>query len=98
MRQTVELQESLLDHSGTTYMIYTLEQFAYMPFTCTRQIKIAQPLGLHYIARPLVCSSDLNCTTLVPAPFCTTIGLHYVSLAKSFGLHYDVKRPLWYTH
>ena len=29
-------------------MIYTLEQFAYIPFTCIRQIKIVQHWGLHY--------------------------------------------------
>ena len=29
------------------------KQFTYIPFTCALQIKIARPLGLHYIARPL---------------------------------------------
>ena len=32
------------------HMKYTLEQFTYLPFTCTPQIKIARPLSLHYIA------------------------------------------------
>ena len=50
--QAAGLQESILDHSPP-HMIYTLEHFTYTPFTCTRQIKIARPLSLHYTARPL---------------------------------------------
>ena len=39
-------------------MIYTLEQFTYVLFTCTRQIKIARPLSLHYVAWTLFSSPD----------------------------------------
>ena len=58
--------EPLLDYkksSKTTqppHMIYKLQQFTKntLYITCTPQIKNARPLGRHFIARPLVCSSD----------------------------------------
>ena len=43
---------------------YTHQSNTYILLTCTRQVKIARPLGLHYIEQPLVCSSDYYCTTL----------------------------------
>ena len=39
------------------------------------QIKITKPLGLHYIAQPLVCSSDTNCETIGFALYCMALGL-----------------------
>ena len=52
-------------------MIYTLEQFTYIPFTCTRQIKIARPLGMHYIARPFGLHYNHYGSLVWP------LGLHY---------------------
>ena len=59
-----------------------LEQFTYTSFTSARQIKLARPLGLHYIARPVGLHYNYYVSLARP------LGLYY-KLAQPLGLHYN---------
>ena len=76
------------------HLIYTLEQFTYIPFACTHQIKkmhdpwvcatLQDPWFAHQvkIARLL----DLH---IFARPSRSTLYNHYESLARTLGMHYD---------
>ena len=59
-------------------MIYTLEQFTYIPFTCTRQIKIARSLSMHYVVWTWLARQ---------IKIAWPLGLHYI--VRPLGLHYN---------
>ena len=82
VRQAVVLQESFLDLSAATYSIYSRKN-TFISFTYARQIKIAQPLDLHYIARPLGLHYNAR-----------PLGQHYVSLVRPLGLYFNLAQPL----
>ena len=59
-------------------MIYALEQYTYIPFTCTRQIRIERPLSLHYMYEPWLARQ---------IKMAWPLGLHYI--ARPLSLHYN---------
>ena len=66
---------------------YILEQFTYISFTCTRQIKSSQHLSPHYIARPLG-----------PHYIARPLGLHYNHYVSASICVWSGSENAWVVH
>ena len=64
------------------YDVHTRAVYQYIPFKCTRQNEISQPLVLYYFAQPFGLHYNLYVSLALP------LSVHN-NLARSFGLHYN---------